>query len=270
MAPQGVIRNFQPCPALRNFVSCYIVIDLNCNEPAVRLQPAFPQQYLIFYPLFAQQYSTNGNIYNQLPQELLVGPFTQPVYLSLSPMQITILVNLHPGALHRLINLPMHEILNQPFEGINGFGNEIRKVNARLSEAKTPEQMIHLIEAFLLKKLDKAKDPLPIDHTFNLLIASPQQYTIDQMAGMACVSVRQFERQFLSRIGTPPTMFIRQARFAKAYRLKRVLPQLSWTAVAYECGYFDQMHLIREFKLFTDATPSTFKSFLPAPAGVNG
>jgi AraC-like DNA-binding protein len=187
----------------------------------------------------------------------------------LEPLQLTILVDLLPGVLHRLSHLPLHEILNNPLDGINGFGNEIKRLNEQLSEAKTQEQMIQLIEAFLLKKVQKAKESLPIDHTFNLLITSPDQYTIDKLATMSCVSFRQFERQFLNRIGTTPTMFIRQARFAKACRLKRARPTLSWTSIAYECGYFDQMHFIRDFKLFTSATPTTFKTILPAPGVTN-
>jgi transcriptional regulator GlxA family with amidase domain len=83
------------------------------------------------------------------------------------------------------------------------------------------------------------------------------------------VSLRQFERQFLERIGTSPTTFIRQARFAKALRLKRTHPALNWSSIAYECGYFDQMHLIRDFKQFTSATPTSFKNFVAAPLVTN-
>jgi AraC-like DNA-binding protein len=131
---------------------------------------------------------------------------------------------------------------------------------------KTPEQMFKLVEAFLLKKVQNIKEPLPIDHTFSLLIAAPDRSNIAQLANLACVSLRQFERQFLERIGTNPTTFIRQARFAKALRLKRSCPQLSWTAVAYECGYFDQMHFIRDFKQFTSATPTSFTNFVAVPS----
>ncbi|MBD0280221.1 MAG: AraC family transcriptional regulator [Flavisolibacter sp.] len=180
--------------------------------------------------------------------------------MSIVPSQLVFIVNLAPGALYRLIHLPLHEILNQPLDGINGFGSEIKQVNEQLSEAKTTEEMIHLVEAFLLKKLQKAKEALPVDQAFMLLIASPAQYTMEQLASISCVSLRQLERQFLNRLGTTPTMFIRQARFRKAYRLKRSHPELSWTSIAYECGYFDQMHLIRDFKLFTNATPTTFQT----------
>jgi AraC-like DNA-binding protein len=35
-------------------------------------------------------------------------------------------------------------------------------------------------------------------------------------------------------------------------------PWQTWTSIAYECGYFDQMHLIKDFKAFTGFTPFDF------------
>jgi AraC-like DNA-binding protein len=268
MDSQPFLRAYRPCPALENFVKGYIIVNVSCDEPTVRVQPAYAQEYLIFYPGNPQKYSLDGKRYTQLPQELLIGGFTQPVFLLQAKLQTMVLVNLFSGTLHRLVYLPMQEIANQPTDGINGFGSEIRKINEQLSDCKVPEQMVCLIENFLMKQLKKIKDALPIDHVFKLLAKSPNHYSIDQLASIACVSLRQFERQFLTRIGTTPTMYIRQARFGKAYRLKRVQPELSWTSIAYECGYFDQMHLIRDFKLFTSATPNSFRSFLPASAVV--
>jgi len=264
MDSEPLIHTIQPCPALRGFVNSYTVIYLSCDEPFVRIQPAFASEYLIFYPLAPQKYSDDGKTFDRLPQELLIGPFTQPVYLLQVPNQIMVFVNLFPGSLHRFIHLPMHEIRNQPTEAVNCFGNEIKRINEQLVDTDSAQEMIELIEKFLIGKLSKVKDALPIDQVFKLLINSPEQHSIDQLADLACVSFRQFERQFLTRIGTTPTMFIRQARFGKAYRLKHTHPKLSWTSIAYECGYFDQMHLIREFKLFTDFTPKSFKGILPA------
>ena len=98
---------------------------------------------------------------------------------------------------------------------------QIKRVNERLSDAKTQEQMIQLIESFLLKKNQREKETLPIDRIFKFVLSEPNHYSIDQLANISCVSFRQFERQFLERIGTSPTMFIRQARFLKAMRLRR-------------------------------------------------
>lgn len=53
----------------------------------------------------------------------------------------------------------------------------------------------------------------------------------------------------------PPKFFARLIRFSKAYRMRENFGQLSWTTIAHECGYFDQMHFIRDFKEFAGVAP---------------
>jgi AraC-like DNA-binding protein len=265
MQVQPVIQVYQPCLALQDFVSSYTIAYLNFNQPIVRINAAYAQQYLIFNLTNQRQFSIDGENYGLLPENYIIGPFTLPTRMTINPQELTVLVNLKPGALHRLTHLPLQKILNKPLDAVDGFGNEIRRLNEQLSEVTSQKQIIGLIEAFLLKKIQEVKESLPVDHVFNLIAASPGQYTMDKLADLSCVSFRQLERLFLNRIGVTPSMFIRQLRLAKASRLKRIDPKLTWTAVAYECGYFDQMHLIRDFKFFTGATPNTFKIIIPEP-----
>jgi transcriptional regulator GlxA family with amidase domain len=78
---------------------------------------------------------------------------------------------------------------------------------------------------------------------------------IDQLAKDACLSNRQFERVFKERIGLSPKFYSRLVRFTKAWLIKENNPAVTWTEIAYSCGYFDQMHLIRDFQAFTGTNP---------------
>ena len=60
----------------------------------------------------------------------------------------------------------------------------------------------------------------------------------------------------------PPKLFARLIRFSKAYRLRESFSNLSWTSIAYECGYFDQMHFIRDFKEFAGVAPGIIEKEL--------
>ncbi|MBK8142870.1 MAG: helix-turn-helix transcriptional regulator [Chitinophagaceae bacterium] len=44
--------------------------------------------------------------------------------------------------------------------------------------------------------------------------------------------------------------------------MRENFPQLSWTQIAYECGYFDQMHFIRDFKQFAGVAPGILEKEL--------
>lgn len=48
-------------------------------------------------------------------------------------------------------------------------------------------------------------------------------------------------------------------RFSFAYKYKEKYPNMNWISIAHQCGYFDQMHLIRDFKAFAGFTPGMLK-----------
>ena len=73
--------------------------------------------------------------------------------------------------------------------------------------------------------------------------------------------------QILMAMNTPPQrmspkMFARLTRFSKAYRLRERDVALTWTDIAYRCGYYDQMHFIKDFKFFAGVTPSIMEDTL--------
>jgi transcriptional regulator GlxA family with amidase domain len=68
--------------------------------------------------------------------------------------------------------------------------------------------------------------------------------------------VRQYERRFIEEIGMTPKLFARTIRFQGALDTKRLSPHRSWLSVAHELGYFDQMHMIRDFQSLGGDAPS--------------
>ena len=59
-----------------------------------------------------------------------------------------------------------------------------------------------------------------------------------------------------------PKIYARILKFSKAYRMHESCPQLSWTQIAYEAGYYDQMHMIKDFKIFAGVNPSVIEQQL--------
>ncbi|HTF63929.1 MAG TPA: helix-turn-helix domain-containing protein, partial [Edaphobacter sp.] len=70
------------------------------------------------------------------------------------------------------------------------------------------------------------------------------------------VSVRQYERRFLDEVGMTPKLFARTTRFQNALDAKRLFPTLSWMNIAHELGYFDQMHMVRDFQSLGGDAPN--------------
>jgi AraC-like DNA-binding protein len=138
----------------------------------------------------------------------------------------------------------------------------MNEVDDKLKYAVSFIEMKIIIENFLLKRIDKLKQALPIDRVLPLLIKERGLLKIDQLAAHACLSTRQFERVFQQRIGLAPKHFSRLVRFSQAWIMKEQQPNISWIAIAHACGYFDQIHFIRDFHEFAGVNPSAMEAEL--------
>lgn len=75
--------------------------------------------------------------------------------------------------------------------------------------------------------------------------------SVSRLAETVCLINKQFQRIFSEHVGAMPKEFMRIVRFHKALFTLQNNPSLSFTQLAYECGYYDQAHLTNEFKLFS-------------------
>jgi AraC-like DNA-binding protein len=80
-------------------------------------------------------------------------------------------------------------------------------------------------------------------------------------ASMACLSLRQFERNFSDRVGISPKLFVRIVRFENSMKIKNKSREKSWAEIALECDYTDSSHMLREFRQFAEFTPGSLFGF---------
>ncbi len=258
---------YEPHPALRGFVNNIMIHGAKFDATRGQLNfsiPPLPGHSLIFYvrdPVDSENVSTKKK--ETLPLCIVLGPNINRHIITAGRDHVILSVGFQPGGLYRFLGIPMNELLcKDEFDGVTLVGNEINDVHHMLQEAISFPQMKIIVETFLLKYVGRLKQTLPIDDILPLLIKERGLLKIDQLASLACLSIRQFERVFQQRIGLPPKHFSRLVRFSQAWIIKEQRPGISWTKVAYECGYFDQMHLIRDFQEFAGANPSAIESEL--------
>jgi AraC-like DNA-binding protein len=139
------------------------------------------------------------------------------------------------------------------------FGGEVRLLHEQLANTLSYHEMLRLIEDFLWKRIRQLKKDIhPIDKIGQMLLENPQSFTLDKIAKEACLSASQLERRFLQQLGVPPKFYARICRFYKAYLLKQRNPAMSWLDVAWENGYNDYQHMVKDFKAFSNCTPNEF------------
>lgn len=259
-------RFYIPHPLLQEFVQCIMLVhaEVDADAPSVICPyPPTPQNSLFFYindRIKIQQEGTD--LFIEQPRSVLVGPQLNRVRIDVDHDHKAIRVGFHPGGLHRLLGVSLSEMIDGSFDAEDVFGAAMKEVNNRLQEADGFDAMKDVVEQFLLQKVKSIKQSVPFDKAMLALLNNDGIVPIEKIASLACLSVRQFERVSKERIGLPPKLFARIIRFSKAYRLRENHPAISWTKIAYECNYFDQMHLIRDFKQFAGVAPGIIEQEL--------
>jgi transcriptional regulator GlxA family with amidase domain len=112
-----------------------------------------------------------------------------------------------------------------------------------------------MIEKLLVGLLRGSKHESRLSGLAARIVARGGQVTVAELAQNAGVSSRQLERRFLSEVGIGPKLLCRILRFQQVFRAVE-RNDSGWAAVATDCGYYDQAHLIRDFQQFARQTPT--------------
>jgi AraC-like DNA-binding protein len=222
--------------------------------------PPTPFQSLMFYynhPISGGRIGEDTFV--KQPLTFLTGPQLSCVKVKVYCQFRAIRVDFLPGGIYRMLRIPMHELLDGGFDAADFFGGEMRSLNEQLQNTLTLEEGKLIVERFLLKQVNKLKELVPFDSALHVLLSHNGTMSIEKTASLSCLSLKQFERKCKERIGMNPKMYARILKFSKAYRLHESCPHLNWTQIAYEAGYYDQMHMIRDFKLFAGVNPSVIE-----------
>jgi AraC-like DNA-binding protein len=204
---------------------------------------------------------------HESPGAVIVGPHTQRLEdLVYTGNLLVFSIEFTPVGLRALTGLSPKEIANTAVPASEIFGSAIGLLHERLVGCgDTMSSMVHAAEVFLLERV-AAKACRP-----EIQVVSSIAQTLQRLGGIADVSslaqqhgksLRQVERQFLDQVGVGPKAFAKLQRLDRVLRLRKQAPELSWADIAAACGYFDQAHLGRDFRLMTGETPARFVSML--------
>jgi len=263
---------------LRDYVLSISTVNVSLPEgieSVVTPYPPTPFQSLIFYcsnPVSMGRVENNSDKtsglssvkFDKQPHTVLVGPQLSRVNIKVHRQLSAVRVDFLPGGIYRMLGIPMSELFDGGFDANDFFGAEMKEINDQLLHITHLEQGKIIVEEFLLRRLAKLKEILPIDAALRHLLNHDGNVAIEKTASLSCLSLKQFERKCKERIGMNPKVYARILKFSKAYRLHEAQPNLSWTKIAYDAGYYDQMHMIRDFRVFAGVNPSIIQQQLNA------
>jgi AraC-like DNA-binding protein len=167
-------------------------------------------------------------------------------------------IHFQPSGFNRLFGIPMTELTDAVYDARAVIGREISTLEDALGVTSCFAERTQVVEARLFLLLARCARPDPVAMAANTLFANNGMGTVSAMAADSGLSVRQFERRFLARVGVSPKLYARIIRFNAALDHKLRSPGAGWSGIANDRGYYDQMHLVHDWRVFTGESPSRF------------
>ncbi|MBK9257232.1 MAG: AraC family transcriptional regulator [Saprospiraceae bacterium] len=188
----------------------------------------------------------------------LIGLKTEACFVKPNPQMRSIAVRFKPGAIRYFTNTPMFELVNNSIEASLIFGKDIHKLEDKILNSSTCEEINAGIEKYLTEKMITNTKFAAITHRLNILYADPSYGFLDNIK-FGHENYKSVEREFQLNVGISPKLFKRiiQFNYASAMITNPKSPR-SLTEIGYISGYYDQSHFISNFKKFTFLTPKEY------------
>ena len=253
-------QTYLPQEELAAFVKCYwtLVSPKSVHEERQRIVPDGCME-MIFHA---------GDLYRQyLPEEAFIvqpryfifGQITQPLEITATGETRIFAVRFHPDGSLPIINMPIREMDNKAVSLEQLFGGKGNKLGERVCAEKDVNKQIELVEIFLLQQIQKQETRDRIAAlSVQALLGLKGQLSVDELAVQLQVHRRKLERNFATLIGLSPKQLAKIIRLQAALKMMGERKYNNLTELAYENGYFDQAHFIKDFREFTGVTPGEF------------
>ena len=248
------VHSFEPSARLRPHVRAIRVIVTGADV----LTAPLPEPGLVLgvrYAGHAVMLEHDGA--REIPRVTLSGirPSVRRIYTTAGG-GLVVVVFQATGAAH-FFDRPLHEL----FSGMADLADltsrtGIDRLQTRIAEAGTDADRAALVDAYLCSRLvECAEDPV-VTAAAAAIRRARGRLRVEALGLRLGLSTDRLEKRFRRSVGASPKQLASIVRFRHAVRAYR--PGLTLTQLAYDAGYCDQSHLVRDFRAVTGQAPGDF------------
>ena len=250
---------------LQNFIEYFYILTRQAEEePIVYL--TFPNIYSMVSISYQATIKTTGNKVtvefnaNNLLETGLAVRYLQPLLIEYTGAANEITICFKPLALNALLDHPVNHYTNNDtlLDKFVRFDDFIEKMKDIMLIQKD-EEKIAAMETYWISKLKGVSHPFLYQVLNYMLLPNNKEMTIAEIAGKNKITQKTLIKHFEQHIGKTPSDFRKIVRFRNALKQKaRDGKDGNLTDITYISRYFDQSHMVKDFKVLTGYTPKEF------------
>ncbi|OMF50053.1 AraC family transcriptional regulator [Paenibacillus peoriae] len=189
------------------------------------------------------------------------GTFTQPFVSARQAGSETRIfaVRFFPGGAHYFHGIPTHLFTGGNYRLEDLWPESIAVIGERIMEAQNFNERVRIMDEYLNQLLlrKRTNDCDLMKNLLHRIFVSAGSVGVKELAECEAISERQLNRKFGQWIGISPKKFSEVVRFQSVLHSIQSGGDLDWTELALKHSFFDQAHLIRNFRRFYGDSPLT-------------
>lgn len=261
------VKLFKPTdPLLKPFIECLYLLKRDAHEPPTRYA-AFPSIYSMVcmnanctvvandHDLSFRSDQTGQN------QLSLICDFDSPGMMSYEGSMDEIVIYFKPLAINAFLERPLSAYVSSfyspftPFDDYTATMSEIFSIN-------DDSERIAMLEAYWRSKFRGFEHPF-LHEVVEEMISGEFRGSVTELAARHGVSRTTLVKHFADHLCATPSQFRKVARFRGAMKRHRnSLDDTNLADISHDAEYFDQSHMIKDFRSLTRLSPKTFFSRL--------
>lgn len=255
------ITAYKPSEFLQPFVEVFWEGDFNLEQEPELMQRVVPNGFveLIIHRSDDHCYLPDRNLWSPSPDYTIIGLYTRPYEVRFRNLVNIFGIRFKPEGIYNLFGIPA-SVFTESYEDMElVLGKRFRNYCSELRDVARTDRRLKLTERYLLGQLENNHPELTyVNRAAEMIRRSEGFEKIGELPEKVYVSLRQLEREFKQKIGTTPKRYMRIARLNEVHRKLEEQQELALTDVAFDCGYADQAHFIRDFKGIMGVKPTLF------------
>ncbi len=189
----------------------------------------------------------------------MTGIYLAPFDTNVSQGHDEICIDFTPIGYHHFFKFPPKTYLLHEDVLTEAFGRKAILFFETVFTKKCRVNRGEMIEMFLLAFLQPYKNSL-LEEVIHLTNSSHGTLSLANLCNMVKQRERKIYRLFREKLDVNPKEYMRICRFRYSLEVIKNSKMETLTAIAYEAGFHDQCHFIKEIKFFTGVTPKLLSS----------
>lgn len=191
-----------------------------------------------------------------------VGARCEPSIIHMAGRVEHVTVTLRPGGMAALLRSPAAALsaVDVPLDTL--WGPRAAEALERLAAVPAGPARAAAMESVLLEML-AARAPrahsAAAAEAVRMIERAGGRIRVRALAAALGIGERRLEQVFHRDVGLSPKAVCRLARFHATVGMLQREPHRAWTDLAYDCGFYDQSHLVNEFRALAGLAPGDFR-----------